>query len=107
MRWIVLLTACVVPGLSLFGCSSDGVTPTCSEASLYQNRYTDKDRTAYGAAGSAPHIQNPKNPSQPTLNGDCATLPGDGGISSSGGSGNTGSGGTGTGGTTGGTGGTN
>ena len=88
MRWIVLLTACVVPGLSLFGCSSDGVTPTCSEASLYQNRYTDKDRTA-------------------TLNGDCATLPGDGGISSSGGSGNTGSGGTGTGGTTGGTGGTN
>ncbi|MGE0327534.1 MAG: hypothetical protein AB7K71_30355 [Polyangiaceae bacterium] len=103
MRWIVLLTACVVPGLSLFGCSSDGVTPTCSEASLYQNRYTDEDRKNYKPGQPV----NPKNPSQPTLNGDCATLPGDGGISSSGGSGNTGSGGTGTGGTTGGTGGTN
>ena len=126
MRWIVLLAACVAPGFSLLGCSGDGATPNCSEAPVYHNRYTADDRTAYGAAGSAPHIQNPKNPSQPDqtnlIKENCVTGADDTGLgqttsggtgNTSGGTGNT-SGGTGntsgtagSGGTTGGTGGTN
>lgn len=99
MRWIVLLAACLVPGSALFGCSSDGTTPTCSEAELYHHRY-DPDASP-GA--------DVKNSSQPDLSDlvreKCITGPS---LSGTGGTGNGGSGGT-TGGSggTGGTGGTN
>ncbi len=115
MRWIVLLAACVVPGFALIGCSSDGVTPSCSEAPLYHNRYDEDDRAEYEKLKANPEELRKLQPNADQdpaalkqLDDDkCITGSHTPSANSSGGSSNGGSGGSGTGGTTGGTGGTN
>lgn len=46
-RAALLSVAFGVFGVSLAACSSDGVTPACSEAQLFANRYDDDDTAEY------------------------------------------------------------